>query len=217
MTGRRQLLIILAAATGVLYLGLLAYLAWGDIPGLAPLGPTRPPPEPTSSALELWDAYQAAYEVAQEAAQDAQLVSATTQWAGVDEYTMLLGADQWSFVFYSPSGSSVLDVVVWPGGTQVVNQTQVWSPSATLRQAQGGLLGDEGRWREGPRDALLVALAYGGHDFIAAHPQAVVNVHLAAWGGGGVAWSVAVVDMAEPAPFSVVIDAETMQVLAIGE
>jgi hypothetical protein len=208
MTGRRRILILLAAATGVFYLGLLAYLAFGDIPGLAPLGPSRPPPEPTS-AFELWNAYQAAYDEAQQAAPDAQLVSATTQWAGADEHTMLLGTDQWSFVFYSPSGSSVLDVVFWSGGTQVVNQTRVWSPPAVL--------GEEGRWREGPREPLLVALAYGGRDYIAAHPQAAVNVHLAAWGDGGVAWSIAALDVAEPTPFSVVIDAETMEVLAIGE
>jgi hypothetical protein len=32
-----------------------------------------------------------------------------------------------------------------------------------------------------------------------------------------VAWSIAALDVAEPTPFSVVIDAETMEVLAIGE
>jgi hypothetical protein len=86
----------------------------------------------------------------------------------------------------------------------VVNQTRVWNAPVTLA---------EGAWREGPGDALMVFLAYGGREFLDEHPQAVVDLHLAERDDGGPAWAIVVLDPEDRSMSSLIVDVETKQVL----
>jgi len=202
VAGRRGLLVLLAVIVGVGYLALLAYLRWGDIPGLSP---TATPSAPTPPVVELWDAYRQGLGAAQAEAQDARLVSASTQWQEAEEEELLTGAGNWSFVFYSPQSDNVLDVVVGLEEAQVVNRTRVWDAPQVL---------PEGGWEAGPRDALLVFMAYGAREFLEGHPQAVVDLHLAE-GEKGPTWAVAALDVNDHSLLSLVIDVETLEVLSV--
>jgi hypothetical protein len=160
--------------------------------------------------IDLWDAYGEARAAVQAQAEDAQLVSASTQWQAVSEESLLNGTSSWSFVFYSPTGSHALDVVANADRAQVANQTQVGVASSPLA---------EGAWQAGPREALLVFLAYGGRAFLDEHPQAAVDLHLAENEDGKAVWTIVALDIGDiggedRTPLSVLIDADTMQVLS---
>ena len=201
---RRNLIeALLGMCMGVGGLLLLGYFLWGHVPGLASPPATAVPLTPTPALIELWDAYGQARAVARAEAGDAQLVSASTQWQAVSAGTLLDGADNWSFLFYSPVSSEALDVVVDTGTARVVNRTRVWVMPKALA---------EGDWRAGPRDALLAFLAYGGRVFLEEHPQAVVNLHLAERDDGGPAWSIVALDAKERSLLSLLVDAETGRV-----
>jgi hypothetical protein len=199
--GRRRLLVLVGLVLGIGYLLVLAYLIWGDVPGVRPGRGAR-----EQALIELWDAYQQAQVAAQAEAGDAQLVSAATQWQSVDEVALLAGTSGWSFVFFSPVSGMSMDVAVSAGTAQVVNQTQTWADPTAL---------GEGKWQEGPRDALLVFMAYGGRTFLEEHPQALIDLHLGRGDSGGPAWSVTALDVRESSLLSLLIDAETMQVLSV--
>lgn len=205
MAGKRNWVVVLSVAVlGVGYLVLMAYLLWGRLlNGTA--GETAVALPPAPALVDLWDAYAQARGAAQAQAADAQLVSASTQWQTVDEEALLAGNSDWSFVFYSPERGRSLDLVVSAGGAQVVNQTQVW-------MAPRGMV--EGAWRAGPEDALLVFLAYGGRAFLDEHPLAVVDLHLAAGDEGEPVWAIVALDPEGRGLLSLLVDAETRQVLS---
>ncbi len=174
---------------------------------LAALAAGCRPPTPVPSTppvVDLWEAYREADVAARAEAGDAKLVSASAQWQGVDAETLLAGTGRWSFVFYSAQEQAVLDVVVDTAGAQVVNRTRVWTPPRVL---------ELGAWREGPRDALSIFLAYGGREFLERYPEAVVSLHLGATETGGARWSLDALDLGSRETLSVRIDAESMQVL----
>ena len=200
---RTRLLVLPVAGLGIGYLLLLGYLLWGDVLGLRAATPA--PLSPTPAPVDLWEAYEQAREAAQEQAADARLVSATTQVQAAGENALLEGASNWTFVFYSPAGSHSLDVVVNAGAARVVNQTQVWNAPTALSQ---------GSWQAGPGEALLALLACGGREFLDEHPQAVVDLHLAQGAEGGPAWTIVALDSEGPSLLSLLIDAETGQVLS---
>jgi hypothetical protein len=158
------------------------------------------------TAIELWDAYGQARAAAQAEARDAQLVSASTQWQDADQGTLVTGADDWSFVFWSADTKHVLDVVVNAGSARVVNQTQVWVTPTVLTGEV---------WRQGPRDALLVFLAYDGRAFLSEHPGAVVGLHLSEEESEGPAWTITALDVSDQSLLALVVDASTMQVLSV--
>jgi hypothetical protein len=192
------------AGLGTGYLLLLGYLLFGNALGLraaarsAALTPTPP-------TVDLWDVYEQARAAAQARVSDAQLVSASAHWHGVSEDALLGGPSHWTFVFYSPRNDCSLDVVANAGAARVVNQTQVWvTPTAMA----------EGSWRAGPSDALLVFLACGGRAFLDEHPQAVVDLHLAEAGGTGPVWTIVALDSGDRSLLSLLVDAETGQVLS---
>jgi hypothetical protein len=198
-----RVLLVVGVAIDLLLVGYVLYLLRGETPGPAAA------PTPTPVLIDLWDAYEQARAAVQAQAQDAQLVSASTQWQVVSEETLLDGASNWSFLFYSPASSDALDVVVNAGTAQVVNQTRVWiAPTAMA----------EGVWQAGPREVLLVFLAYGGRTFLDEHPQAVVDLHLAGGDEGGTVWIIVALDPGlgdeEQSLLSLRIDAETRQVLS---
>jgi hypothetical protein len=207
MTGigkRNWLLVLAVAGLGIGYLLLLGYLLWGNL--LSPTAAaTAVSPTPTPALIDLWEAYRQARAAAQAQAEDAQLVSASTQWQAVGEEALLAGVDDWSFVFYSPESGDSLDIIVSAGAAQVVNQTPVWV-------APRGMA--EGAWRAGPRDALLVFLAHGGRAFLDEHPLAVVDLHLAGSDQGGPVWAIVALDPEERSLLSLLLDAETRQVLS---
>jgi hypothetical protein len=191
----------------LLFLGYMGYTLWDKMLDQTELATASSAPTPVP--VELWDAYTLAHEVAQVQADDAQLVSASTQWQTVSEQTLLDGTSNWSFVFYSPASKSSLDVVANAKEAQVVNKTQVWVASSPL---------PEGAWQEGPREALLVFLAYGGRTFLAEHPDAMVDLHLADGeengNGEGAAWTIVALNPEDRSLFPSQIDAATNQVVS---
>jgi hypothetical protein len=203
-TGARKKWITVVVAVGLVLdlalVGYVAYLLWNRGPGAATV-----PPTPTKELVELWASYEQARVAARAQAQDAQLVSAKTQWQEASEQDLLDGTGSWSFVFYSQANSHTLDVMVNTGKAQVVRETQVWTDSSVL---------PEGAWKAGPKDALLVFLAYDGRLFLEQHPQAMVDLHLGDNGEGRVVWTIVALDPEDRSLLSVLIDAETMDVLS---
>ena len=206
--GKKWTPVLLAVGIGIdlLLVGYMVYLLWGRMFGPAEITS----PTPTAQVqIELWDAYEQARDAALAQAQDAQLVSASTQWQAVSEQTLVDGAANWSFVFYSPASEHSLDIVVNTEKAQVVKQTRIWVAPQPLAG---------GAWQAGPREPLLVFLAYGGRTFLNEHPEATVDLHLANNAehnnGDGAVWSVIVIDSQDHSLSSVLIDAETRQVLS---
>ncbi|MFQ6101928.1 MAG: hypothetical protein ACE5OS_11950 [Anaerolineae bacterium] len=196
---------LLGICMGVSGLLLLGYLLWGSVPSLASPPATATPSTSTQAVIDLWDAFEQARAAARVEAGDAQLVSASTQWQAASEEALLDGADNWSFVFYAPASGNAFDVIMSTGAARVVNQTQVWVAPKTLV---------EGAWRAGPRDALLVFLAYGGRAFLDEHPQAVVDLHLDERDDGGPVWTIVALDSEDRSLVSLLVDTETKQVLS---
>ncbi len=184
------------------FLPAILLLAGCTFPG--PLESTAQP-TPTRASVSLWDAYRWAEAAVRSEAADAQPVSASAQWSTVSPETLLQEPPQWAFVFYSPGRRTVFDLVVDAHQAQVANRSQVWTPPQVLQP---------GAWQRGPRDALLVFLAYGGQEFLEEHSQAVVSLHLAAEEGKTM-WNIATLDWESQETLSILIDAENLEVLLI--
>jgi hypothetical protein len=200
--------VLLIAGVGVdlLLVGYVLYLLWDNGSGVTAAGTNASPlPTPMPMSLDLWDAYGEALVAAQAQAEDAQLVSASTQWQMASEEMLLDGVSNWSFVFCSPTSSNSIDVVVNASTAQVVNQTRVWAAPKALV---------EGAWQAGPREALLVFLAYGGRLFLDEHPQAVVDLHLADGDEGEAVWTIVALDPGDRSLLSLPVGAETRRVLS---
>jgi hypothetical protein len=199
-----RLLAVAVVGLGIGYVLLLGYLIWGNVLGVkASTRTTSPSARPAT--INLWNAYGQAHEAAHAQSGDARLVSASTQWHGVSESALLDGTVSWTFVFYSPAENRSLDVVVNAGEARMINQTQVWNAPTTLA---------EGAWQAGPGDALLAFLACEGRTFLDKHPQAVVDLHLAAGDGGKPMWSIVAMDAGSQGLLALLVDAETGQVLS---
>jgi hypothetical protein len=159
---------------------------------------------PTPSTLKMWSAYELAQEAAWQEALDARPVSATAQWQAATEKEMLAGADNWVLTFYSPTEGQLIVIHVNLGNARAVHRTQMQAAPAQLA---------EGRWHEGPNDALLIFLANGGREFMETHPKAVIDLHLGDYEGRGPAWDILASDAESRDGILVVIDTETMRVL----
>jgi len=193
------------AGLGLAYLLLLGYLLLGNLLGLRSAA-TAASPAPTPEPVDLWDAYEQARAAARAQAQDAQLVSASTQWQTVSKGALSHGARNWTFVFYSPGDSRSLDVVVNAGVARVASQTQAWVVPSVL---------PESAWQTGPSDVLLAFLACGGRTFLDEHPHAAVDLHLARDRDGRPTWTVVALDVGDRSLLSVMVDAGTGQVLSV--
>ena len=194
-------LVVLAALAAVVVAGYLVLRGTSGVPALASFAAT---PTPTRAPVALWDAFEQAQMAARAKAADVRLVSASTQWQGPSEQALVAGAADWSFVFYTPSEKSSVDVVADVGTVQVVKLTRAWVAPRTL---------EEGPWRAGPHDALLVFLAYEGSDFLAQHPRAVVDLNLAESKAGGAVWTIVALDAEARQYLALVIDAVSGEVL----
>ena len=166
--------------------------------------PRLNPPAPTPPPIELRDAYEAALGVARGYAEDVQIISASTSWHDADKEALLAGAAAWSFVFYAPTDSQTLDIVVDDSGASLVKATRVWeAPPPISRDG----------WHSELKEAVLVFLAYGGEEFLAAHPQAQIDLHLGPDSEGRTVWNIVAFDKEGQALCSVTIDAATRHVL----
>jgi hypothetical protein len=194
-------LLIVGLGVDVLLIGYVLYLLWNTT--RTPKTVVAPVPTPRAT-VELWDAYGQARAAVRAQAEDAQLVSASTQWQTANERTLLGGAHNWTFVFHSPASRSSFDVAADAGTAQVVNETGVEIAPETM---------DEGAWQAGPQDALLVFLAAGGRAFLAKHPQAMVDLHLGRDDAGRMVWTVVALDPGDRSLLSVLVDAETNEIL----
>ncbi len=159
------------------------------------------------AALDLWDAYAQALVAARTQADDVHLVSASTYWQVADGQSPAETNESWSFVFYSPSDSHSFDVVVDVDEAWVVKQARIWKAPDLLAP---------GRWQAGPKEALQVFFAYGGQSFVDNHhhPQATIDLHLAAGAGGKAVWTIVALDPAGGGPLAISIDAETRRVIS---
>jgi hypothetical protein len=198
------LLVVPVVGLGIGYLLLLGYLLWGNVLGVKASTRTMSP-SAQPATVDLWDACGQAHAAAQAQSGDAQLVSASTQWHGVSESVLLNGTVNWTFVFYSPAEDRSLDVVVDAGEARVVNQMQVWNTPTALA---------EGAWQAGPGDALQAFLACEGRTFLDEHPQAMVDLHLAAGDGGEPVWSIVAMNPEGQGLLALLVDAETGQILS---
>jgi hypothetical protein len=202
---------LIGIGLGVLGLLLLGYFLWinppgsrsTEAPGGRPAATSAAIPAPTEAAIELWSAYEQARTAARAEAEDAQLTSASTQWQATSEKALLSGPETWSFVFYSPAGKTVLDIVVNREGASVVNQTRVWDAPQFL---------SEEAWKEGPRDALLAFLAHDGRTFLEENPQAIVDLHLGSGETRNVRWNIVALNPQDQEVLALQIDAETMRI-----
>jgi hypothetical protein len=159
---------------------------------------------PQNAPLALWDAFELAQAAVHAQATDAVLVSASTQWQEPSQDKLVAGTPDWSFVFYAPSVKSSLDVGASAGIASVLKVTPAWVAPRTL---------EEGPWRAGPQDALLVFLAYEGSDFLVRNPQAVVDLNLARNDAGQAVWTITALDAEAGQFFALVIDASSSKVL----
>jgi hypothetical protein len=167
---------------------------------------TSVPPTAGPEVIDLWDGYGRALGAAQAEEADARLVSASAQWQAAREEALVAGSDVWAFTFYSPASGRMLDVVVSAGRAWVVNQSEAGMAPTVLTR---------GRWHDGPRDALLIFLAHGARDFLEAHPQATVELHLGEHKDGYPAWNAVAIDSQGRESFAVTINAGTMQATSI--
>jgi len=197
------LLGVVMCVGGLLLLAYFLFIFKPSLQSAAANSTTPAPPTPTPKPIEIWDAHRQARELV--SPKDAMLVSASTQWQASNEETLLNGASNWSFVFYSATAGTVLNVVVGADKAQVVNQTRVWVAPQALA---------DGAWQSGPQDALLAFLAYGGREFLENHPQAVVDLHLAQNDFGVPVWAVVALDTGDRSLLALSIDANTMEVLS---
>ncbi len=204
-SNRWRALLLAGVVIDLLLVGYAIYLLWNNTNSSAPTTVVVPPTTPTQERVELWNAYGEALLAARGQAEDATLVSASTQWQGVNEETLLSGAQNWSFVFYSPARNHSFDIVVNGTKAQIVNDVQLRVPPRAIPM---------GDWRAGPSDALLVFLAYSGRTFLDEHPQSVVNLHLGKNDAGQTVWSIVALDPQDQSVYSLLVDTETMQVLS---
>jgi hypothetical protein len=166
---------------------------------------TSVPPTAKPEMVELWNAYERARAAAQAKATDVQLVSASAQWQAANEEALLAGSENWTFSFYSPANSQMVDVVVGTEKAWVVNQSPTGKTPRVLT---------EGDWTVGPRDVLLVFLAHGAREFLDAYPQTTVELHLAQHENGHPAWNAVALDAQAQDSFAVLVNANTMQTLS---
>jgi len=206
---RRKWILALEIAGVMVLIPLLGYLIYERQDILFEAGQeatlTRlTPPAPTPPPIELRYAYEAALGVARGYAEDAQIISASTSWHDTNRETLLAGASAWSFVFYAPTDRQALDIVVDSGGASLVKATRVWEVPPLITR---------GAWHSELKEVVLVFLAYGGEEFLAAHPHAQTDLHLGPDSEGRTVWSIVAFDNKEKALCSVTIDAATRHVI----
>lgn len=195
---------LLALVVGIGGLALLLLLG-GRVLSASWGGAQSEPPPPTQQLAGLWGTYQQARIAVTAAGVDLHPISVASHWEGPDGETLRSGRGEWTFVFYDSAEKEALDVVVSEGTGRIVDRSRIWEAPEPLAE--------EIVWR-GPQEAVAIFLAYGGEEFLAAYPEAIVSAHLGVNDDGRPVWTVSAVNIADRNVLSVMTDAETNRVLS---
>jgi hypothetical protein len=161
------ILIALVVLVLVVYVGLLFVVTRG---GGAKVESAIPPSRSPWKGLTAQEAYPLAEEVARAWQPDAELSSTSSAWrGGTTPQELLQGKTTWGFHFISPSVGQFCVVTV------VGDQAQVMESSSIPRVPVLLALTD---WQVDSPQALSIFLDNGGRDFLAAHADADVHLHL---------------------------------------
>jgi hypothetical protein len=168
MFSKREWLILIGLVVVVLavYGGLLLVVTRGG----AKVESVAPRPTPPWKVLTAQEAYPLAEEVARAWQPDVKLSSASSSWgSGATPQELLEGRATWGFHFISPSTSQFSVVSVMGESAHLVDSGSV--PKVPVLLA----LSD---WHVDSPQALSIFLENGGRDFLAAHADADVHLHL---------------------------------------
>jgi hypothetical protein len=150
----------------VVYAGLLRVMTRGGIGA----GAVASPPTPPWEVLTAQEAYPLAEEVARAWQPDAKLSIASSSWrSGATPQELLEGKTTWGFHFISPSASQSCIVSVVGGEAQVIESGSIPKAPVLLELSE---------WQVDSPQALSIFLDHGGRDFLAAHADADVHLHL---------------------------------------
>ena len=130
------------------------------------------PPRPTSpwKVLTAQEAYPLAEKVARAWQPDVKLSNASSSWgSGATSQVLLEGKTTWGFHFISPSTSQFCIVSVMGEEARVIDSGDMPRVPVLLALAD---------WHVDSPQALSIFLDHGGRDFLAAHADADVHLHL---------------------------------------
>jgi len=168
MFSKREWTILIGLVVVVLavYGGLLWVVTRGGIK----VGPVPPRPTPPWQVLTAREAYPLAEGAARAWQSDAKLSNASSSWgSGATPQQLLEGKTTWGFHFISPSTSQFCIVSVMGEQARVIDSGRIPSVPVLLELSD---------WHVDSPQALSVFLDHGGRDFLAAHTDADVHLHL---------------------------------------
>lgn len=148
------------------YGGLLLVVTRGGIK----VGPVSPRPKPPWKVLTAQEAYPLAEGAARAWQPDAKLSNASSSWGnGATPQELLEGKTTWGFHFISPSTSQFCIVSVMGEEARVIESGSIPKVPVLLELSD---------WHVDSPQALNVFLDQGGRDFLAAHADTDVHLHL---------------------------------------
>jgi hypothetical protein len=178
---RRRDLIILSGVITLACISVLVvlWLIWPD-QALEVAGPGQTPtptpgPQPTHTVSYVQTTGLGQFKLAQGAAQgwsnDAQLVSANTNWPQIFSKDQVGAPSEWTYRFYSPGKARLFNVKVQPDG-----QVQSFEHLVEITLAPPAL--DTSAWVMDSPAALAIWLDYGGAELIRRNPGLEVLIQL---------------------------------------
>lgn len=160
------ILIGLVVLVLVVYAGLLLVVTRGGIK----VGPVASQPTPPWKILTAQEAYPLAEGAARAWQPDAKLSNASSSWgSGATPQELVEGKTTWGFHFISPSASQFCIVSVVGEEARVIESGSIPRVPILLALAD---------WHVDSPQALSIFLDHGGRDFLAAHADADVHLHL---------------------------------------
>ena len=165
---------------------------------------TRVPANPGLTARE---ALPRAQDAASTWQADAQLVSASASWRGVDAEALLEDEEvSWGFAFFSPSTRSL---AIFAVTAQSAGQVDSMDASPNTRTIEAGL------WEVDSPQVLTTFLNHGGRELLAQDPQANVSLRLGPGeGDNSMAWLAIGISSDKQDTVTVQVDPGNGQVLA---
>ena len=161
------ILITLAVLVLAVYGGLLLFVSRG---GGAKVESAVPRPTPPWKVLTAREAYPLAEGAAKAWQPDAKLSNASSSWgSGATPQKLLEGKTTWGFHFISPSTSQFCVVSVMGDEAPIIDSGSIPKVPVLLGLSE---------WHVDSPQALSIFLDNGGRDFLAAHADADVHLHL---------------------------------------
>jgi hypothetical protein len=166
---RFKLILVILGVILVLVYGTLAILVVGFSGAGSPQ--SSPPTDggPTEAPLTAREAYALALSEARNWQNDAQLVSATANWANVGAEDRLLQDVAWGFTFLSGQSAEAQIVSVTRVGAERAREMR---STSTMRTA------DVTSWQVDSPEVVDLFLEHGGRDFLSQHPGGTINLRL---------------------------------------